>query len=224
MFDVLFRPTPAALHSAGTPSFEPAAGDRPHGGWLEPALDQLELALLLVDSDGQVLHANRAARAELARPEHPLQQLGNALRARRSTDVAALRAAVHDACCRGLRRLLTLDREAVSLHVAVLPLHAEGPGPGACLLLSGPRSDRVPMAVHCFARAHGLTSAEDQVLQALCRGMTPQQIARDHGVALSTVRTQLASVRAKTRCDSLRALMRCIAALPPMAAAIAPAG
>ncbi len=223
MFDVLFHPSATAPQRAGTPGYEPFPA-RPRPSWLEQALDQLELALLLVDGDGQVLHANRAARAELARPEHPLQQLGGALRARRSADVAALRAAVHDACCRGLRRLLTLDRDAAALHVAVLPLPADGADPGRCLLLSGPRGDRVPMAVHCFARAHGLTSAEDQVLQGLCRGMTPQQIARDHGVALSTVRTQLASVRAKTRCDSLRALTRCIATLPPMAAAIEPAG
>lgn len=223
MFDVLFRPTASALPSHDAPRAEPAAG-HPRAAWLEQALDQLELALLLVDGDGQVLHANRAARAELTRPEHPLQQLGSALRARHSADVASLRAAVHDACCRGMRRLMTLDRDAVALHVAVLPLPADGPGPDVCLLLSGPRSGRVPMAVHCFARSHELTSAEDQVLQGLCRGMTPQQIARDHGVALSTVRTQLASIRAKTRCDSLRSLMRCIAALPPMAAAIAPAG
>lgn len=223
MFDVLFHPSATAPRHPGTPGFEPFPA-RPRPSWLEQALDQLELALLLVDGDGQVLHANRAARAELARPEHPLQQLGGALRARRSADVAALRAAVHDACCRGLRRLLTLDRDAAALHVAVLPLPIDGADPGRCLLLSGPRADRVPMALHCFARTHGLTSAEDQVLQALCRGMTPQQIARHHGVALCTVRTQLASIRAKAHCDSLRALMRCIATLPPMAAAIDPAG
>jgi len=223
MFDVLFRPTAPALRHPGAPGFAQAAGHT-SSGWLELAIDQLELELLLVDGDGQVLHANRAARAELARPDHPLQQLGGTLRARRSADVAALRAAVHNACCRGLRRLLTLDHDTAPLHLAVLPLRADDGGPGTCLLLGGSRGDRVPMAVHCFARAHGLTCAEDQVLQGLCRGMTPQQIARQHGVALSTVRTQLASIRAKTRCDSLRDLMRCIATLPPMAAAVAAAG
>lgn len=212
MFDLLCRPQPAS------------PPEDPPRHWPAAALDLLDLGVMLVGAEAQVLLANRAARIELAQPDHPLQLLGAQLRARCSVDVAALRAALHDAGQRGLRRLLTLDRGGVSLPVAVLPLrHDDAPQEATSLLLLGQQGERVPMAVHCFARSHALTSAEDLVLQGLCRGLTPREIAQQHGVALSTVRTQLASIRAKTRCDSLRELLRCVAQLPPMAAAIAAA-
>ena len=41
-------------------------------------------------------------------------------------------------------------------------------------------------------------------------------IARRFGVALSTVRTQISSIRQKTRSSSLRALVRQVALLPPI--------
>ncbi|MBS0435595.1 MAG: helix-turn-helix transcriptional regulator [Proteobacteria bacterium] len=198
-------------------------GGQSVGGWWAGAIDQIDIGMLLLDANARVLFANRAARAELAQAEHPLQQLGGELRARRSADATALRGALRDACTRSLRRLLTLAQEQEPLHVAVLPLRDADTVEPLCLMLLGQRGGRVPMAVHCFAHAHALTSAEDQVLQALYRGLTPRQIARSHGVALSTVRTQLASIRAKTCCVSLRELLLRLALLPPMAAAFAAA-
>ena len=67
-----------------------------------------------------------------------------------------------------------------------------------------------------FAREHQLTAAEQQVLQSLCAGLQPQEIAQRHGVAISTVRTQIASVRAKTATESIRDLVAMVAQLPPM--------
>jgi DNA-binding CsgD family transcriptional regulator len=61
-----------------------------------------------------------------------------------------------------------------------------------------------------------LTSAETAVLQALCAGLDPMEIARHNGVAVCTVRSQIGSVRAKTGAASIRELLCRIAALPPM--------
>jgi DNA-binding CsgD family transcriptional regulator len=191
------------------------------------ALDQIDHGLILVDARGKVLHANRVARAELTDPDHALQMTGGAVLARHPADAVLLRDALAAANGKGLRRLITLGTRGQMSSLAVMPLlggSMAAPGaaaePQATLLMLGKRSGRVSLATYWFARSCGLTAAEDQVLQALCSGVAPRDIARDHSVAVSTVRTQLASIRAKTRSGSLRELMRCMAQLPPVAPTI----
>jgi len=195
--------------------------------WLAQVLDQIDHGLLTVDEEGQVLHANRVALAELADPEHALQLLGSELRARYTPDAAKLQSALADSRTKGLRRLLALGGGHAPVSVAVVPLPVPSDAARAwrgsrhaTLLMLGKRRSGTSLATYWFARAHSLTGAEDLVLQALCRGLSPRDIARANGVALSTVRTQLASIRAKTESGSLRDLMRRIAHLPPIAPAI----
>jgi DNA-binding CsgD family transcriptional regulator len=68
-----------------------------------------------------------------------------------------------------------------------------------------------------FARERGLTNAEGQVLAQVCKGLRPAQIADHHGVQVSTVRTQLRSIRMKTCSDTIRELVQKVSVLPPMA-------
>jgi len=107
----------------------PLEHDSPHHGsaaaadpWLAQVLDQIDHGLLTVDEDGQVLHANRVAVAELADPEHALQLLGSELRARYTLDLAKLQSALADARAKGLRRLLALGGAHAPVSVAVVPL------------------------------------------------------------------------------------------------------
>ena len=71
------------------------------------------------------------------------------------------------------------------------------------------------LALEAYARACHLTPSELRVLRALGDGLSPAEIARAHGVAVSTVRTQVSSLRAKTGSPNLRALTRKLATLPP---------
>ncbi len=71
--------------------------------------------------------------------------------------------------------------------------------------------------VTLFARERGLTSAEGQVLAQVCKGLRASQIATHHGVQVSTVRTQLRSIRQKTASDSVRELIEKVSVLPPLA-------
>jgi DNA-binding CsgD family transcriptional regulator len=179
-------------------------------------LDEVDYGMLLVAQDGLLLHANKAARRDLD-AQHPLQVQGRALRPRVDTDQAALHEALDQAARRGLRRLLRLGDAAGRCSVAVVPLGAGGaPGEQAVLLMLGKRNMCEELSVEGFARSHGLTLAETQVLKGLCSGLPPQVIAGRHGVALSTVRTQIGSVRAKTGAGSIRALVQLVAQLPPM--------
>jgi DNA-binding NarL/FixJ family response regulator len=89
------------------------------------------------------------------------------------------------------------------------------------MLMLSRRDSAAPLAVEAFARGKGLTCAETRVLLALCNGKTPQQIAREASVEMSTVRSQIVSVRQKTGARDLRTLVAQVAALPPFVGVLA---
>jgi DNA-binding CsgD family transcriptional regulator len=162
-----------------------------------------------------VLHLNHAARAELD-DEHPLQLLGRTLRARRCEHVVRLHEAM-DAAQRGLRRLLTLRADTATVSIAVIPLGPQGDdGEHTTLLMLGKRQVCERLSVQCFARSHALTPTETRVLEALCEGPDPRDVATMHGVGLATVRSQIGSIRVKTGAQSIRDLVRQVSVLPPM--------
>ncbi len=179
--------------------------------WLAAALDEIDYGIVLLGADGLVRHANQAARDELDE-QHPLALLHGELRARRGPDAQALLGALHDAEHRGLRRLLTVGDGAQQASVSVVPLGL----PGATLVILGKRRVSAELAVQGFARLHGLTGGEARVLSHLMGGARPAAIAAEHGVALSTVRTQIGSIRLKTGAASIRALVEQVARLPPL--------
>lgn len=185
-------------------------------------LDAIDYGLLLLGADGAILHANRQAEAELD-GQHPLQRRGSELRARRAADQSCLQSALAGAL-QGLRRLVTLGEPGVPSHrasVSVVPLDPAAPaGAPRTLLLLGKRHLCEPLSVQWFARAHGLTPAETRVLEALCDGLDAREITERHGVGIATVRTQIGAIRAKTGAESIRDLVRLVAALPPMMSAL----
>ena len=71
-----------------------------------------------------------------------------------------------------------------------------------------------------FARSQNLSPSEEAVLLALCRGSSIPEIAADHKVAESTVRSQIKALREKTGCGSIRALMQRVHSLPPVVPAL----
>ena len=190
-------------------------------------LDEIDYGMLLVGSGAQVLYSNHAARLELD-GDHPLQLLGNSLHALRPHDVLPLQDALA-AAQRGLRRLVTLGAGVHRVGVSVVPLpenaseRAGGQGP-LTLLVLGKRQVCEQLSVHGFARSLQLTPAETRVLELLCAGARPTAIARQQNVAVSTVRTQIGSIRAKTGAGSISELVRQVAVLPPLVGALRGSG
>ena len=80
----------------------------------------------------------------------------------------------------------------------------------------GKRQVCEPLSVQGYARSMHLTPAETRVLELLCSGVRPTQIAHQQNVAVSTVRTQIGSIRNKTGAASISDLVRQVAVLPPM--------
>ena len=68
-----------------------------------------------------------------------------------------------------------------------------------------------------FARSHSLTATEEHVLGILCQGYSAPQVAARLNVAVSTVRSHVRSLCAKTRSSGVRELVNRVAVLPPVA-------
>ena len=207
----------AAVPPAAYRGPERRAPRRQSHGWLMAMLDEIDYPMLLLGAELELVHANRSAACELD-AQHPLQLLGGILRARRSADVAPLHDALAAAQSRGLRRLISLGETGagrVSVAIIPLPRGADDDVPPT-LLVFGRRQLCETLTVDWFALEHSLTPAEAQVLKRLCAGLRPQEIARDHGVALSTVRSQVGSIRAKTAAASIRELVSQVSMMPPL--------
>lgn len=186
--------------------------------WLRGSLDCVDYPMLCIAADHSVLIANRAARGELADPAHPLRLTGGYVSVRVAADASPLHRALRDAQTLGLRRLVVLGEAASQISVAVVPVGEDGldAGETAVLLMFGKRRLCESLSADWFARERGLTGAESRVLQSLSNGLRPKEIAQRQGVAVSTVRTHVRSLRSKTGAQSIRELLRQVSTLPPM--------
>lgn len=166
---------------------------------------------------GRVVHANGAARRELARK--PLLDIARGtLHAPDGDDALRLQDALARAG-EGKRSLLMLGRgDTPGITAAVLPLKAEGTIPVEAVALVFERASVCEsLMLSFFARSHGLTPSEEQVLGILCQGHSAPDAARQLRVAVSTVRSHVRSVCAKTSANSVRELVGRVAVLPPVA-------
>jgi DNA-binding CsgD family transcriptional regulator len=190
-----------------------------HAAGLLGLLDQIDYGLMVVDRRHVALHANSAGCDWLAAPGAPLVLREGRLEAAFAEDAGALRRAVSDASTRGLQTLLALGRGEDRTNIAVVPAAARDL-PGAALLLFGRSRVCEELTAQVYGARHGLTYAESQVLRLLYLGCPPASIARQQRVAVSTVRTQISSIRAKTGCTNTQALLRRLALLPPLVHAL----
>jgi DNA-binding CsgD family transcriptional regulator len=188
----------------------------PRPDWLTATLDEVDYGMILLTEAGHFVHANQVAYGELD-GEHPLQLSGREVRARHVNDGVALHAALQNAAHRGMRKLLTLGDNRLRVSISVVPICAEpAPGEASVLLILGKRQVCESLSVQGFARGHNLTPAETRVLVELCQGVPPTEVAATLGVGIATVRSQIGSIRQKTGAESIRALVRQVAVLPPL--------
>lgn len=182
-------------------------------------LDEVDYGLLVIDAMGHVNHANHLARHELATARfitaHDQMLLGS------TSDFTMRIQCALEAALRGQRRLIQLCLDERDLSMAFVPLShpLESDSPTVLVLLSR-QSCSENLAVRMFARTQNLSPSEESVMLALCKGMTIPEIAKDHGVAVSTVRSQIKALREKTGCASIRRLLQRVHSLPPVVPAL----
>jgi len=189
------------------------------GAGLALLMDELAYGVVVIRTDGRLLHANQAARHELER-RRVLGLRQHAVAACTAEDAAIL----HDAVARaaaGKRSMITLAGEGPSLTLVVLPLNSEGTSRAHCAALLFARATVCDsLMLGFFARSHGLTRTEEQVLDILCQGYSAPDIAVQLSVAVSTVRSHVRSLCAKTRSSGVRELVNRVAVLPPVGPAL----
>lgn len=184
---------------------------------LDQVLDELAYGVAVSSPNGELVHTNQAARHELAR-SRLLRAPHGSLQAHSPADGRLLQDAITKASG-GKRSLVTLvgpggDR----LTLAVVPLGRALDGLAHDVALMFARPSVCESLMLCFfARSHSLTAAEENVLAILCQGFSAPQAARRLNVAVSTVRSHVRSVCAKTRSSGVRELVGRVAMLPPVA-------
>lgn len=219
--DSMAPPTMVALHRPDATPFQPAERRRlaaclPHlrrgvethwafrrarqlHGAVEATLDGMPQAVWVLRADGWIDHANAAAR-ELTRGAPWISTTHGRLTGLGDVSRGALLLALTPRRGEPARTLTALcvergvSRRAV-LRIAPLqstpPYALAWPQAKALLSLELPPAPEVTSSLARLAALHGLTPAEQRVLERLAAGDTVEAIADEQSVARSTVRTHL---------------------------------
>ena len=181
-------------------------------------VDELAHGVMIVNTQGWILHANRAALGALQRGVGLATSHGG-LKLKSVADQNRLTLALAKAAS-GKRGLIRHEDAGGSTNLAVVPLSRQTAGPCDRIALLFSREDACePSLFASFAHSHRLTRTEEQVLQLLCRCLSAPEIAVQMKVAVSTIRSHVRSLCAKTSTHGVRQLINLVAALPPLAPA-----
>lgn len=201
------------------------ASGRRQADWLSAAMglviDELDQGIVVIDGTRRMLLANDSARKTL-RSRHPLCLDEQRVSAVAGDNADPFEQAVRGAAELGLHHMLALDYGGSQVHVAVVPLAVGVGAQGSAALLLGRQAMCEPLSLQAFAREAFLSPAETDLLEVLCEGLEPSEAAQRQGVALSTVRTHIAAIRAKAGVSSVRSLILEMAKLPPIMHALRP--
>ena len=184
------------------------------------ALDALDTGVMVCDARGRLLLHNHAAQCELAKGGVLHLTPDGLLDMATGVGLLALRRAVHGAALLHSYHLVPLRQGTQCLMVSVQPLRADDAAPQRALLLTGRRGMCPDLAVQHLGRVYSLTPAELSVLSNLLAGVRIGDMACARRVKLSTVRTQVAALRAKLGVQRIDDITRLVAELPPMRGAL----
>ena len=210
-------------------------GDLPSGEIIASALDELACGVIIIDAQGRILHQNLAAQAVLARGDCVAIDQGT-LSAAHAPDARQLADALAKAA-QGKRSMIALGALSRTT-VAVVPLQRTGPGAAAhgvppCLSTPPGKDARFALMfsragvceslmLSFFSRAHQLTASEETILGLMCAGLTASEMAMQLKVAEATVRTHIRNICNKTHSSGIRDVVKRLAVLPPLMAAVMP--
>ena len=207
---------PRIFRSKRLDNESPLAGGPPLA-MVQAILEHVHFGVAVIGAQLRLLFANQAARRECSR--HPLlrTERGHLVLVQPRHDEEFRRALAAARCGRwSLVQLKAAGDDTMMLAVVPLPARVTAGEDVPVLVVFGLRSHCKALAIPFYAQSCGMTMAEERVLRSLSEGLSPREIAHQHEVALSTVRTQLGSIRNKAGAGSLTDLMRTLGCLPPI--------
>lgn len=173
------------------------------------ALEQMAIGIVILRDDNRVLCMNSRASLLLGRSgalsihDGELRAVDAALQRRILECSRSVRAAWRggrDGAAGAFNVPCSDSRDSLQVLVRAIPLpeyHYSRGSIGLALFIGSAR-ERRPLSAEVVARLFGLSPAESVVVLALAEGASPAEAARTLGVAVSTVRSQLRSIYAKT--------------------------
>lgn len=183
------------------------------GEWNEQLLAQIEQAFFLLGRGGQMLYANQAG-LNLVRDSRALQ-LRNGILCRGENGTPLL--VQFDALSAQPVDLAALPPDCPALRVVPLTqtqntrsMFRWFPRAAYVVLPQPVATVRDDLGDHEFARRHGLTAAEQQVLSRLVEGKGPRDVAISQSLSVHTVRAHLAHIFAKTGYRNQRELLAAV--------------
>lgn len=215
------------------PSGPHPAGGPPASDLIASALDELACGVIIIDASGRILHQNLAAQAVLARGDCVAIDDGT-ITATHAPDVRQLADALAKAA-QGKRSMIALGALSRTT-VAVVPLHRQHalasqstshgskdkPEPQRFALMFSRAGVCESLMLSFFSRAHQLTASEENILSLMCAGLTAPEMAVHLKVAEATIRTHVRNICAKTHSNGIRDVVKRLAVLPPLMAAVMP--
>jgi DNA-binding CsgD family transcriptional regulator/PAS domain-containing protein len=198
---------------------------------LEAALDGLAAGVFLIDSQGRIIHQNRAAER--------MAQQGDVVTVREqrlwpvnAISRAELTAALSQCAEPGIPAtadvptiaLQSTDATRAGMIATLLPLeaasrpYASDPNKARWAVFVQDPHIMLPMPGEAFGKLYNLTPAELRVALALAPGLTPEAAAEMLGLGLPTVRTHLQRIFSKTGTNRHTDFVRLmLATMPPIA-------
>lgn len=198
----------------------------PHAQIHAAALDALAFGVVVCDAAGRIVLANAAVEAlSRAGAGITLGGRGKGLGAVVPAETRALAALVNDAARGGPGGVIRLTgRDGCAELIALVTLLPRGfelhGGAAADYALVTLRSawDSPSFTAEMLIALFGVSPAQAEIALAIYNGHTPEQIAAERGVAISTVRTHLAAIFVRTGAETQRDLVRLLGTLPPVRA------
>jgi DNA-binding NarL/FixJ family response regulator/PAS domain-containing protein len=208
------------------------AHDREAAWTNHAAFEALPVAVACVDAGMRIRSINAAARKFLSDKEAGLRTMrsgpyagaGLYLAAVAREAAAALRRLVMSAVSGGSGGSMPFASGGARCAALVSPCpRALMPGAGGvtpsefpealAMVVLHPIGRDAPPPLDALCDLYGFSRAEAEVAAALSGGGTAEQVARQRGVSLMTVRSQVRSILGKSECENLRDLERSMAAL-----------
>jgi DNA-binding CsgD family transcriptional regulator/PAS domain-containing protein len=188
-----------------------------HGAQLaREALDGLGLCAFVTRADGGVIRANPAAEAVIARADGLTIRAGRlgcaeTRSARRLADAIEAATAAREPAGSAVR----VQRTGTSAYlVTVSPMVGETGRARAVLIFRDPDADGAALADR-LRSLFGLTRMEAAVAKDIGAGLSPPRIAANRGLRVSTVRSHLAALAAKTGLHRQSEIAALVASLTP---------
>lgn len=181
------------------------------------ALDSVGLAILTVLADGRILQSNEAAEDVLDRADGLIVRHG-LLAAAQATE-QKLAQAIAKATTKNLPAATALaiprGSDEPAYLLTVTPVTGRIGKPAALILFRDPSRPDSSLASRLRA-LFNVTRSEAAIAIDLAGGLSPAEIAKNRGVSMNTLRTQLKSLHAKTDCRRQAEFVSLMRNLPPL--------